>query len=241
MEALFTPRDTGRNWRGIARSWLLALALHGAALLAALWYLAHRPVLPQADFTALPVDLVIGGALMPGSTAAPPAARLQIAPPRPEAAPSRAGVRPDGKRPAPDALAAQLARLAQAKSPDRPLPNAQASGAPDGGGTPDDGAGNYALRDYIRAQILRRWLPDLSLPGARDLPVAVRLRLSKSGVIEEVTILDQARFHTDRAFRNMALSARDAALLASPITFPAGVTPRTQMLTINLDPRSALR
>jgi len=241
MEALFTPRDTGRNWRGTARSWLLALALHGAALLAALWYLAHRPVLPQTDFIALPVDLVIGGALTPDSTAAPPAARLQVAPPRPDTAPSRAGVRPDGRRPAPDELAAQLARLAQAKSPDRPMPNAQTSGAPDGGGAAEDGIGNYALRDYIRAQILRRWLPDLALPGARDLPVAVRLRLSKSGVIEEVTILDQARFHTDRAFRNMALSARDAALLASPITFPAGVTPRTQVVTINLDPKSALR
>ena len=92
--------------------------------------------------------------------------------------------------------------------------------APGGGGGDGDGEGNYALKDFIRAQILRRWLPDLSIPGTRNMPVVVRIRLLKSGVIDDVAIVDQQRFHVDKVFRNMALSARDAALLASPIQIP---------------------
>jgi hypothetical protein len=69
----------------------------------------------------------------------------------------------------------------------------------------------------------------------------VRVRLLKSGVIDDVTILDQERFNTDKAFRNMALSARDAALLASPIQLPPGHYPHVTVLTIDLDPKAVLR
>ena len=110
-----------------------------------------------------------------------------------------------------------------------------------GSGMGGDGEGNYALKDYIRAQILRRWLPDLSIPGARNMPVGLRIRLLKTGIIDDVTILDEARMHTDKAFRDMALSARDAALLASPIQFPGGLAQKSQTLTITLDPKAVLR
>jgi hypothetical protein len=69
----------------------------------------------------------------------------------------------------------------------------------------------------------------------------VRVRLLKSGVIDDVTVVDQARFHTDKIFRDMALSARDAALLASPIEIPGTRFEKTQTLTINLDPKAVLR
>ena len=68
-----------------------------------------------------------------------------------------------------------------------------------------------------------------------------RVRLLKNGVIDDVTIVDQQRFHVDKAFRNMALSARDATLLASPIQIPGTRYERTQTLTINLDPKAVLR
>ena len=45
----------------------------------------------------------------------------------------------------------------------------------------------------------------------------------------------------DKVFRNMALSARDAALLASPILIPGVKYEKTQTLTINLDPKAVLR
>ena len=218
---------------------LLSLLLHGLLVLMALWYASHRPDLIPDQLRALPVELVIGGSM--GQSASPtPAARLQVARPHPESAPVPEGVSPKGTQQPEDELSAKLRALAQLKSNDTALPNADNSAAPGSAGD-GGGEGNYALKDFIRAQILRRWLPDLSIPGARNMAVLVRIRLLKSGVIDDVTIMDQQRFHVDSAFRNMALSARDAALLASPIQIPGARYEKTQNLTISLDPKAVLR
>jgi len=60
-------------------------------------------------------------------------------------------------------------------------------------------------------------------------------------VIDTVDVVDQERFRTNKAFRDMALSARDAALLASPIQWPGGLSQKSQTLTIDLDPKAVLR
>ena len=73
------------------------------------------------------------------------------------------------------------------------------------------------------------------------MPVLVRIRLLKSGVIDDVIIVDQQRFQADKPFRNMALSARDATLLASPIQIPGMRYEKSQVLTISLDPKAVLR
>jgi hypothetical protein len=208
-------------------------------LLAALWYVAHRPALTDTQLHALPVELVLGGTMGQQASTAP-ATRLEIARPHPQSAPVPEGVSPTGTKQPQDELTAKLRALAQLKTPDTALPNADNSAAPGGAGS-GEGEGNYPLKDFIRAQILRRWLPDLSIAGARDMPVQVRLRLLKSGVIENVEIVDKARFQIDTAFRNMALSARDAALLASPIEWPGGLAQKSQTLTITLDPKAVLR
>jgi hypothetical protein len=218
---------------------LLSVLLHGLLLCVALWYVQHRPALMENQIRALPVELVIGGSMGQNSSASP-ATRLQVARPHPESAPRPEGVRPKGIEQPEDELSAKLRALAQLKSADTALPNADVSTMP-GAGTGGDGEGNYALKDFIRAQILRRWLPDLSLPGARNMPVGLRIRLLKTGIIDEVTILDQARMHTDAVFRDMALSARDAALLASPIQIPGMRLERNQTLTIILEPKAVLR
>jgi hypothetical protein len=236
MEALFTARPEKRDWGGIA----LSVLLHGLLLALALWYVAHRPAMQKTEFRALPVELVIGGT-MGQQTSAPPAAKIQVARPHPESAPQPEGVSPKGTVEPLDELSAKLRALAQLKTPDAVLPDADNNAVPNGGGGAGGGEGNYALKDFIRAQILRRWLPDLSIPGARNLPVLVRVRLLQSGVIDDVTIVDAARMHTDAPFRNMALSARDAALLASPIQLPPGHYQRVTVLTIQLDPKSVLR
>ncbi len=218
---------------------LLSLLLHGLLLFAALWYVHSRPALTEASLRALPVELVIGGSMEQSASQAP-AVRLQRARAHPESAPRPEGVSPKGTQQPEDELSAKLRALAQLKSADTALPNADVSTLPGGAGG-GDGEGNYALKDFIRAQILRRWLPDLSVAGARNMPVALRLRLLKSGVIDDVVILDQARMHTDAIFRDMALSARDAALLASPIQIPGMRFEKNQTLTITLDPKSVLR
>ena len=218
---------------------LLSLLLHGLLLLVALWYVQNRPLLTETELKALPVELVIGGSMEQSASSAP-AARLERARAHPESAPRPEGVSPKGTEQPEDELSAKLRALAQLKSADSPLPNADVSTLPGGSGG-GGGEGNYALKDFIRAQILRRWLPDLSIPGARNMPVAIRIHLLKSGTIEDVAILDQARMHTDAAFRDMALSARDAALLASPIQIPNMRLEKNQSLTIVLEPKAVLR
>jgi hypothetical protein len=221
------------EWGGMA----LSLALHVLLLLAALWFLAHRPhAEPQAP--VLPIELVVAeetSAPGPSATAAAPA-RSQARPVQ-DSTPVVRGTRPDSVKPPVDEMTARLQALAQLRQPDSALPRADNDG-PGGNGS---GAGSYSLKDFVRAQILRRWLPDLSIPGARDLPVLVRVKLLRTGIIDDVEILDQKRFVTDKPFRNMALSARNAALLASPIEMPPGKYERVQMLTIDLDPRAVLR
>lgn len=234
MEALFTARQERRDWKGLAGSVLL----HGLGLLAALWYIAQRPDNPETSFRVMPVEIVIGGGA--NASGASNAARLQIAPPHPKTAtPVPEGTSPHGTRQPQDELSAQLRALAQVQAPQSALPNADNAATPGGG--EGAGEGNYALKDFIRAQILRRWLPDLSIPGARDMPVRVRIRLLSSGLIDDVVLLDRQRMHDDAVFRDMALSARDAALLASPIQLPPGHYEKVQMLTIVLDPKAVLR
>jgi hypothetical protein len=218
---------------------LLSLLLHLLLLLAVLWYVHQRPVLTEAELRALPVELVIGGTMSQKASTAP-ATRVQVARPHPESAPVPEGTNPKGTKEPEDELSARLRALAQLKTPDAALPNADNDAAPGGTGS-GGGEGNYALKDFIRAQILRRWLPDLSIPGARNLPVEVRVRLLRSGMIDTVDIVDQERFHNDKAFHEMALSARDAALLASPIQWPGGLRQKSQTLTIDLDPKAVLR
>ena len=236
MEALFEARTQRRDWKGPT----LSLALHSLLLLLAIWYVAHRPQMREAAIRALPVELVLGGSL--GQSDVHPAARLQIATPHPvTAAPVPEGVSPKGTKQPEDELSARLRAFAQLQAPDAALPNADNSAMPGAGSGGGGGEGNYALKDFIRAQILRRWLPDLGIAGARNMPVEVRVRLLSSGIIDDVTILDQVRFNNDKAFRNMALSARDAALLASPIQLPPGRYQRVTVLTIDLDPKAVLR
>ena len=218
---------------------LLSLLLHGLLLLLALWYVAHRPSISETQMRALPVELVIGGTLGQEASTAP-ATQLQVARPHPESTPVPQGVRPNATKDLDDELSTKLRAMAQLKTPDAALPNADNTAAPGSSGD-GSGEGNYALKDFIRAQILRRWLPDLSIPGARDMPVQLRVRLLKSGMIDDVVIVDQKRFHLDKVFRDMALSARDAALLASPIQIPGVKYEKTQTLTINLDPKAVLR
>lgn len=223
-------RQLREQWGGIAFSVLL----HGVLVLALIWYLAGRPSLEETVFRALPVDLVIGGTMGQGS-AAPPA-RMQVTRPQADSAPVQSGTRPNSVRMPVDPMTARLQALAQLRGADTALASADAGSGGAGGGD-----GNYALKDFIRAQILRRWLPDLGVAGARNLPVVVEVRLLRSGVIEDVRIVDQVRFHNDGAFRNMALSARNAALLASPIQLPPGRYDRVTVLNIDLDPKAALR
>lgn len=215
--------------------WAFSLALHLGVMLLALWYLAARPALPP-PLRTLTVELV-AMTPAPGPSGALPAPKTGAPRPRPAAAPKPEGVKPDATEQPQDELSAKLRALAQLSAPDTPL----AIGGGNGDGGSGRGTGSYALRDFIRAQILRRWLPALSDAAARAAGVRLRLTVSSSGTISDVVITDQDRFRNDMVFHGMALSARNAALLASPIQMPPGNWPKTIPLEIDLDPRAALR
>ena len=91
-------------------------------------------------------------------------------------------MQPKAQTPPPDELESRIAAMAQLRAPDTALP-APDNGAGAGNGT---GGGNYTLADFVRAQILRRWWPQLESDAARGMPVAIRLKLSRTGVISDV-------------------------------------------------------
>lgn len=220
------PITIADRWRRRALPLALSLALHLLLLLLALGYLARRQVLPPARFLTVPVEIFTAISHHPGASSRTPAPHR----------PARAAAKPVTKLVAPpeDPLTLRLRELARLGQNAAALPGGTENGAESG-----TGDGGYTLKDFVRAQILRRWLPDLS-GSAAAMPVTLRLRLSARGVIDQVVILDQARMKTDPAFYTMALAARDAAILSSPLHLPRGDWPPLQTLTITLDPQAAL-
>jgi outer membrane biosynthesis protein TonB len=211
--------------------WALSLGLHLLLVLAALIYVMQRPILP-AQQAILPVELVSvfpapapQPATRPGSPA--PAART----PRPAAVPPPQA----SAEPAEDALDARLQALSQLRAPDGPL---ALGNGPGGRGT---GGGGGSLADFIRAQIMRRWMPNLTNRQRREQPVRLRVVVTDKGELAEVTILDRQEFDGNLLYRSMAIGARNAALLSSPIAMPQGPWPKTTVLTITLNPADASR
>ena len=229
MKATLIRRDSP----GMAASVGLHLVL---ALILLWWHLGH-PAQPQKLLPTLAVDLVSQPVTAPGPTATPRRGgdQRQRAAPVPPTAPRIVGESPKAVTPPPDALEARIQGLANLTAPAGTLPAADNGG---GGGT---GSGSYALADYVRAQILRRWWPALQSSAALGLPVALRLKLSRNGVLSDIRIVDQARFGSDKQFHDMALSARNAALNASPIALPPGHYEAVTEIAITLDPKAVLR
>ena len=223
---------TQAAWRDNRKGVTLSLLLHGLALALWLSWSIQHPNPTRPPLKALLVDLVAAPVTEPGAAGGAP----QAARPRPAIAPRALGVKPQALTPAPDELEARIARMAQAQAPASVLP------APDNGGTSygNGNGGGYALADFVRAQILRRWWPDLGADSARGMPVALTLKMTRDGVISDVRIADQQRFNTDKLFRSMALSARNAALLASPIPLPPGHYEALMDISITLDPKAVL-
>ena len=209
-----------------------SVLLHLFFLLLALWWGVTHPVARQPPLKAMLVDIVAAPANVPGPSGG---AQTPLRAPIP-AAPKLEGVKPKAETPPPDELESRIAQMAQLRAPDTALP-APDNGAGAGNGP---GGGRYTLADFVRAQILRRWWPQLKSDAGHAMPVAIKLKLSRSGVISDVEIVDQQRFINDKLFREMALSARNAALLASPIALPPGHYEAVMDIALTLDPRAVL-
>jgi hypothetical protein len=99
----------------------------------------------------------------------------------------------------------------------------------------------YSVKDLVRAQVERRWNLDLEGLGARNFVIAIHVVLTRDGVVNKAEIVDQLRFNSDATYRSIALSARNAVLLSSPILLPSGAYDDVIDMILNLNPRDALR
>jgi hypothetical protein len=110
------------------------------------------------------------------------------------------------------------------------------AGIASGNGNAAGGAGRLGLKDFIRAQIERRWQFDGA--GDREIVVTIRLRLSPDGVVQSAQIVDDRT--TDPGFHAAAIGARNAALLSSPLQLPPGLFVAGD-ITVDLNTKDALR
>lgn len=245
--------ETGIPQRALAGPGLIGSAfIH----LLAVFLLVYRLTAPEPPLPILPVELVFLSEqanpvpepkASPGPQSSAPAprgkapARTRVPSPAAELASLVPPVTPKAVEPAPDALQSKLDALAKLRAPSGDARLRQgASGIADGDGD-ESGRGGYTVRDYVRAQVERRWNLDLSELGARDLVIAIHVVLHRDGTITKAEIVDQGRFARDDLFHSVALSARNAVLLSSPVALPAGNYEEVMDMTLNLKPRDTLR
>jgi hypothetical protein len=129
-----------------------------------------------------------------------------------------------------DDLSARLERLARLRQPAPPMaPNPRqqkGAGASNLTATSPNTASArdaiYGVKDFIRAQVERRWSLDGKMLKGGDWVVAIHIVLSPDGRVSRAEIVDDPRYRSDSGYRDFALSARNAVLLSSPLTVPPG-------------------
>jgi hypothetical protein len=97
------------------------------------------------------------------------------------------------------------------------------------------------VRDFIRVQIERHWRPDVAAAGAGEILIAIHVTLNRDGSVGSAEIVDDPRYRGSTAYRSLALSARNAALLSSPLTLPPGRYDEVRDITLDFNPKDALR
>jgi hypothetical protein len=237
-------RYAEHNGTGVA----VSLLLHGLlALLALAALVRHTTTVSHAPPSPfVPVDLV----RLADETRSPPAdvhARIpqqRAGRPQDAASPEPRAVAPNGTRPAPlDAVDAKLRALARLRQPTSRLVITEGSGVSTvdaASGAPGDSA-TYAIRDYVLAQVLRRWTLDLSQVRTRPVVVRIAVTMKRDGSITAADVVDTARSRSDGLFRDIAIGARNAVLLSSPIALPAGDYPAAMHFVLALDTRAVMR
>jgi hypothetical protein len=144
-----------------------------------------------------------------------------------------------------DGLQAKLEALAKLRQPDAITPNQENGAArPDRTATNEDitsgREGPFSVKDYIRAQVERRWNLDLATLGNSNFSVPIHVELTSDGVVLKAEIVESARA-SDPAYREVAVSARNAVLLSSPLSLPTGHYQGLMDMVLFLNPRDALR
>jgi hypothetical protein len=232
------------NGRGVLGSVALHALLAILVLVVVARHTAEVATEPATHPVFVPVDLIRLGE----ETRSPPADQHSIIPqqkagrPQDAASPTPRGVSATGTKPV-DSLDAKLKELARLKQPQSKLTIGEGQGTAEtdaSNGAPGDTA-TYAIRDYVLAQVLRRWTLNIARTGDKPFAVKIAVVMKRDGTIAAATIVEQARTKTDAVFRDIAIGARNAVLLSSPIALPAGDYPKEMHFTLLLDTRAVLR
>ena len=225
-----------------------SLLLHGLFGLLIFW-LILRPAQPPQPLLVrfLPIDLVQPA---PQTTSPPQAVKAAV----PRAARSRpardvpssphapAALAPSRRLPPPDTLEIRLRQLARLRQPDSSIPHPD-NGASDEAATSDNATPGataaYHVRDFLQAQVERRW--NLDLNRARNVTILIHIVVARDGTIDHADIVDRARYASDAAWRSLALSARNAVLLSSPLNLPSGYKAGPIDVILALNPKDVMR
>jgi hypothetical protein len=97
-----------------------------------------------------------------------------------------------------------------------------------------------ALRDFVRDQVERHWSLNLASLGVEEFSIPIRIEITSSGTVLKAEIVGTAR-DADPVYREVASSARNAVLSASPLSLPAGQYQNVMELVLYLNPRETLR
>jgi hypothetical protein len=247
--------------RDVARPGVIgSLVLH----LAVLGLLLYQVGVPPVLLSVIPVELVqlaeqtasqspqpdappalpSAGSSQRQASLAPPRTAPQAVPPR-ESAPASTAAPPSTEQPAPDALPpapqdplqSQLEALSKLR-----MPNSSGTGLrPSGNSGPAGAQSGYRVEDLIRAQVQRRWNLRLDELGERELIVTIHVVLEPDGTVAKAEIIDTPRSKGDDVYRSIAISARNAVLLSSPLTLPVGMTAEMRDMTLSFNTRDNLR
>lgn len=99
----------------------------------------------------------------------------------------------------------------------------------------------YSVKDFIRAQVERRWNLSRNMVQADNWTISVHITLRRDGSVTLAEIVDDPRLRTNRVFRDFAYSARDAVILSSPLAIPPGAYEIARDIVIDFDPRRVLQ
>lgn len=246
-----------RRWRAAARPGVIgSFVLHVAVLGLLLYQVGVPPellsvipveVVQLAEATATPApqpDAPVqpSAGSSPRVASVPPPRPAPRAQPRP--APAPPAVPPSTPQPAPDALPptpqdalqSQLDALAKLR-----VQNNAGAGTTGSGSSGPVGAAGYRVEDLIRAQVQRRWNLRLDELGERELIVTIHVVLEPDGTVAKAEIVDTPRTRGDDVYRSIAISARNAVLLSSPLSLPSGMTEDMRDMTISFNTRDSLR
>ena len=241
-------RTGGRNagerpQRNFSPGLVVSVVLHAVALSALIMVLglAANPIdIP----IVVPVDIV----QFANDTVSPKTPEQASIPQQKAAAPSSPDalpvtLSPSKTPPPPDSLEVKLRRLSQLREPivDPHLPQQGEGLSRIAAARPDAALGSEAaIKDFLRDQIEHHWSLDLSVLHGRNISVPIRIALTSSGVVTRAEVVNSPELGIDPVYDEIAASARNAALLASPLTLPPGHYAPAMDLILTLDTRDAL-